>query len=113
MIRLVPARVFRELLADLAEADQAARTYEAEADRWNRLYVEECDRADAEAERADRLLAERDAALAELNEWRLVAGAAPVVPASPLDHQDQDARHAAAASAGAVLAARTSKETDQ
>ena len=159
MIRVVRTRTLRELREALAEADETANTYEAEADRWNGLYVEECDRADAEAERADRLLAERDAlhagaeaandsairaevevealrrqltealdaaevqfaglhavirqvsaerdaARAEARAFREQLGTAP-------RHQDQDARAAAAESAGAVLAARTSKETDQ
>ncbi|WP_328923190.1 hypothetical protein [Streptomyces griseoaurantiacus] len=112
MIRVVRTRTLRALRGDVVEAEQAASTYEAEADRWHRLYVEESERAEAEAERADGLLAERDALLAELTEWRLVAGAARVVKAGALaNHQDQDARHAAAALA--AEAARTSKETDQ
>lgn len=113
MIRVVRTRTLRALREDVVEAAQAASAYEAEADRWHRLYVEESERAEAEAERADGLLAERDAARRELAEWRRVAGADS---AALTDHQDQDARHAAAESAAAVLAAeaaRITEETDQ
>lgn len=70
MIRIVRTRTLAALREDLAEADAETLTTQAEADRWNGLYVEECDRADAESDRAERLLLERDQALAEAADLR-------------------------------------------
>lgn len=112
MIRIVRTRTLAELREDVAEADAEALTQQGEAERWNGLYVEESERADAEAERAELLLVERDQALADLAELRERTAARParIRPAADVDpvwgSVDQAARDNAAESARSA-AART------
>lgn len=141
MIRIVRTRTLRALRTEAAVAhtEATAARVDAEALRTEAgMANDSAIRAEADVEALRTQLAEaldaaevqfaglhavirqvtgeRDAARRELAEWRRVAGADPAEPTALTAHQDQDARHAAAESAAAVLAAeaaRTSKETDQ
>lgn len=127
MIRVVRSATLRELREDVADADEAARIYEGEADKWNAAYVAEVERAD-DAEELDeartkaeqqfegllavirQVTAERDAARAELG---VAADPAEALAPHPADGE-QATRHAAAEAAGHLVScAATDEENDR
>lgn len=63
MIRITRTRTLQALRQEVADAEQAAATYAAEAEQWHELYNQEIDRAVAAGEEMRRVQARRVADL--------------------------------------------------